>query len=242
MSQDELLQRIQALEHDNARLRGLLDQRGSTAGLRHQTRNTLAMLRDVVRRSAETSDTVEDYAAHLEGRLDAVFRIQNTIANRLLDGVGLYTLLDDELMVHALGHRERLSIDGPDILLQPAAASALALAFHELATNAIKFGSLSQPEGRLAVTWSIAPGGDGQPVLTLNWIESGVGLTAPRDRAGFGSEVIERVVPYQLSGKGVLDFTPVGLHCTITLPMTPWLGRVQPTHDRDPFADEPAKS
>jgi two-component sensor histidine kinase len=242
MSQDELLQRIQALEHDNARLRSLLDQRGSTAGLRHQTRNTLAMLRDVVRRSAETSDTVEDYAAHLEGRLDAVFRIQNTIANRLLDGVGLYTLLDDELMVHALGHRERLSIDGPDILLQPAAASALALAFHELATNAIKFGSLSQPEGRLAVNWSIAPGGDGQPLLTLNWIESGVGLTAPRDRAGFGSEVIERVVPYQLSGKGVLDFTPEGLHCTIILPMTPWLGRVQPTHGSDPFSDEPARS
>jgi two-component sensor histidine kinase len=241
MSDDELLQRVEALERDNARLRRLLDGHGSTASLRHQTRNTLAMVRDVVRRSAETSDSVEDYAAHLEGRLDAVFRIQNTIANRPLDGVSLHTLLGDELMVHMVSRRERLSISGPDILLQPAAASALALAFHELNTNAIKFGALSVPEGRLAVTWSVEPdGADGQPWLTLDWVESGSSVKTSPARRGFGSEVIEHAVPYQLSGRGSLDVKPTGLRCTLHLPLTPSLGSLHVMPDVDVLADEPS--
>ncbi len=238
MSVDNLLYRVKALENDNARLRRLLDLRGSPPGLRNQTRKTLAMVRDVVRRSAETSGSVEDYAAHLEGRLDAVFRIQTTIANRLLGGVGLHTLLTDELMVHAISGRERLSIDGPDILLQPSAASACALAFHELATNAMKFGALSVPEGRLAVTWSVRAGDDGEPWLALDWIESGVSLPAAPVRRGFGAEVIEHAVPCELDGRGVLEFTPDGLRCTIHLPMTPALGSLRELHPLEFFDGE----
>ena len=242
MSDDETLRRLQALEHDNARLRRLLDETGSTAGLRHQTRNTLAMVRDVIRRSAETSDNVDDYAAHLEGRLDAVFRIQNTIAHRALDGVGLHALLADELMVHGLGPRERVVIEGPGILLQPAAASALALVFHELTTNALKFGALSAPEGHLAVTWAVAPGDGDQPWLTLDWVESGVNVPAPPTRRGFGSEVIEHVVPYQLNGRVSLAVEPSGLQCTLRLPMTPWLGRVREPYDLEARDDELSKA
>ena len=227
MSHDELLRRIRDLERDNARLRRLLDETGSTAGLRHQTRNTLAMVRDVIRRSAETSDGVEDYAAHLEGRLDAVLRIQTTIANRLLDGVGLHTLLADELMVHAINRRDELSIDGPDILLTPTAASALALAFHELSTNAVKFGPLGSSGSRLSVTWSVATGDHGQPWLSFHWVESGKKLLAAPARRGFGSEVIEHAVPYQLDGTGSLAFEPSGVRCTLHLPLKPAMGRVQ---------------
>ena len=231
MSNDERMHRIECLERDNARLRRLLDQRGSTAGLRHETRNTLAMVRDVVRRSAENSDSVEDYVAHLEGRLDAVTRIQTAIANRLLDGVSLHGLVADELTVHAIDLQERLSIDGPTILLYPAAAGALALAFHELATNALKFGALKMSEGRLAVTWSIQPGNDGQPWLTLEWIESSVSVPTSSIQRGFGSEVIEHMVPYQLGGRGDLHLTPAGLRCTFHLPMAPWLGRLHEVQD-----------
>ena len=238
MSYDEMFSRVKALENDNARLRHLLDLRGSTPGLRHQTRNTLAMVRDVMRRSAETSASVEEYAAHLEGRMDAVFRIQTTIANRPLDGVSLHTLLADELMGNAIDGRERLAIDGPDILLQPGAASTLALAFHELATNAIKFGTLGIPEGRLDVTWSVGSGYDGEPWLTLDWVETGGSMPASPIRRGFGAEVIERAVPYQLDGSGVLDFTPAGLRCTIHLPLTPTLGRLHETRHLDNFDDE----
>ena len=241
MSDDEPLHRVQALENDNARLRRLLDRRGSTAGLRHQTQNTLAMVRDVVRRSAETGDTVDNYAAHLEGRLDAVFRVQTLIAHRFLDGISLHSLLTDELMVHTLGRAERLSIDGPNVLLQPPAASALALAFHELTTNAIKFGAFSVPEGRLAVTWSVGSDDAHEPLLVLEWVESGVGPQPSRARHGFGSEVIEHAVPYQLSGRTVLDFTATGLRCTFHLPLTPGLGSVREPRDGEAADDEPPR-
>ena len=241
MSDDELLRRVKALERDNARLRSLLDRQGSTAGLRHQIKNTLAMVRDVVRRSAEIGDTVENYAAHLEGRLDAVFRVQTIIAHRFLDGIGLHSLLTDELMVHTLSRAERLSIDGPDVLLHPPAASTLALAFHELTTNAIKFGAFSVPEGRLAVTWSVGAQDAREPLLVLRWVESGMTLPTSQARRGFGTDVIEHAVPYHLSGRTSLDLTPTGLHCTFHLPMTPALGSVQAMRDGDATDDEPSR-
>lgn len=224
MSDDALLRRVQALEGDNARLRRLLERHGSSGGLRHQVQNTLAMVRDVVRQSAERFEGADDFAAHLEARLDAVFRIQNTIANGLLDGVALDTLVTDELLAHAASEGGRLSVGGPDVLLQPAAAGALALAIHELATNAVKFGALSGPAGRVAVSWTVGPGAGGQPTLTLRWDESGVDAVPRPARRGFGSEVIERALKHQFGGEGTLDFAAGGLRCTLSLPWEPWIG------------------
>ena len=243
MSNDELLRRVQALELDNARLRRSLERYGSTAGLRHQVRNTLAMVRDIVRQSAETSDSVEDYAAHLEGRLDAVFRIQNTIANGVLDGINLHTLVMDELSALAFVESGRVGIEGPDVILQPAAASAFALAVHELATNAIKFGALAVPGGKLAVTWSMVPDDDGRLRLTLDWVESGMSdQPSSPPRRGFGMEMIEHALPYQLGGEASFAFTPTGIRCAIRLPMTPWTGSLRATPDTDPFDPEPLRA
>ena len=228
MSQDTLFQRVRALELDNARLRRLLEHRGLTSGLRHQARNTLAMVRGVVRQSAERFGNVEDYAAHLEDRLDAIFRIQNTIANRPLDGVDLGVLITDELLVHAVSEGEQLSVTGEEVLLPPLIAGLVALAIHELTTNAIKFGALSTPEGRLAVSWTVARAEEGGlPTLALVWVESGGDHIPPGSiQRGFGSEVIENALRYQLGGEGRLDFAPAGLRCTIRLPLTPTLGSV----------------
>ena len=239
MSDHDLLRRLEILERDNVRLRRLLDGRGTTAGLRHETRNTLAMVRDVVRRSAETSGSVEDYAAHLEGRLDAVIRIQTAIANRLQDGVSLHGLVADELTVPAIGTRERLAIEGPDFLLQPAAAGPLGLAFHELATNAVKFGTLASPAARIDVTWAVTESEGDRPCLALDWVESGAPVPPRPARRGFGTEVIEHMVPYQLGGHGALAFAPDGIRCSLRLPMTPALGQLRPP-PRDAEAGAPA--
>ena len=236
MSDDALIQRVQALEHDNARLRRLLDQRGSTAGRRHQMRNTLAMVRDIVRQSVERFSGAEDYAAHLEGRLNAVFRIQNTIANRPSDGVSLHTLVMDEMVAHAVSEGEQLSLDGPDLQLQPAAASMLGLALHELTANAVKFGAVSAPAGRIAVSWAVSSGEDGRDWLTLRWIESGVEAVAPSPgRRGFGTEIIEQALRYQLGGDGSLEFAPGGIRCTIRLPLWRWLVPPHPASDAGPL-------
>ena len=228
MSDDALLHRIEALEADNARLRRLLQGQGSTAGERHHVRNTLAMLRDVVRRSSARHDDAQDFTAHLESRLDAVFRIQTTIANGLLDGVALDMLVSDELLASAVSEGDRLSVDGPEVLLQPPAAGAVALAIHELAVNALKFGALSVPQGHIAVSWAVADGGGRHSKLALRWVESGVPAmpAAPAVR-GFGSEMIERVLRYQLGGDGRLDFAPGGLRCTIEVPLMPGIGELR---------------
>lgn len=223
MSDDKLLQRLLALENDNARLRHLLDERGSTAGRRHQTRNTLAMVRDIVRQSAHRFDGAENYAAHLEDRLDAVFRIQNTIASGPSDGVDLHALVMDEMLAHAVSEGAQLSVDGPDVLLQPAAAGTVGLAIHELASNAIEFGALSASTGHLAVGWTSAASADGEVWLTLGWVESGVPVIAPSSRrSGFGTQVVEQVLAYHLGGEGRMEFAPGGLRCTLRLPLSRW--------------------
>lgn len=226
MSDDDLIRRVKELEANNTRLRRLLDRQGASSGLRHQVRNTLSAVREFVRRSAETSDSVEDYAAHLDGRLDAVLRVQNAIANGSPDGeVGLHTLVADEFLAQAIGEGRRAAIAGPAVMLRPLAAGAFALALHELATNAVKFGAMTVPDGRIDVSWSVTADENGEPALTWSWAESGLtGLPPVPPRRGFGLDMIERSLRYQLDSATELRFTPTGLHCTIRLPLRAWVG------------------
>jgi two-component sensor histidine kinase len=100
----------------------------------------------------------------------------------------------------------------------------LALGLHELATNAVKYGALSRPEGRLAVRWSLTDGDNGERRLRVEWRESGVPVSLPPDgqplRQGYGRELIEQALPYQLSAETVYELTPEGVRCTITLPIS----------------------
>lgn len=229
MSDEMLIRQVRDLEIDNARLRRLLAKQGTPSGLRHQVRNTLTTVREFIRRSAETSDSVEDYAAHLEGRLDAVLRVQNAIASGPSeDGVSLHALVADELLSYGIGEGGRAIVAGPGLVLGPAAAGAFALALHELATNAVKFGAMTVPDGLINVSWSVAPGSDGEPRLTWVWIESGLsGLAPTPPRRGFGLEIIEHALSYQLNAVTALLFTPTGLHCTIGFPLTSWVGSLR---------------
>ncbi len=116
-----------------------------------------------------------------------------------------------------------VSADGPEIVLRPAAALSLSLVVHELTTNAAKYGALSVPNGRVAVSWRIEEsgggGGEAGPWLALRWVEGGgPGVTPPAAR-GFGSTVIERGVAYELEGEARLEFPPEGVRCRIDVPL-----------------------
>jgi two-component system CheB/CheR fusion protein len=102
------------------------------------------------RRTAETSTTVEDFAAHLEGRLAALGRVQATVTRDPASGVSLATLVAEELLAHAAHEGEQATISCPTIKLRPKAAETLALAVHELSANAVKDGALSKTIGRVA--------------------------------------------------------------------------------------------
>jgi two-component sensor histidine kinase len=106
------------------------------------------------------------------------------------------------------------------VALPPMAAQALALALHELATNALKYGALAQPSGRLTVSWNIEDDGPKRRVA-LQWLECGVSMPdeGPPKRRGYGTELIERALPYQLQAKTKLDFRSEGVRCTIVAPI-----------------------
>ncbi|MDP4023898.1 HWE histidine kinase domain-containing protein [Methylobacterium sp. NEAU 140] len=215
--------RIAHLEADNARLRRLLDASGQTDGLRHGLRDTIAMLRAVLRRSATSAVDLDGYVAHLEGRLDAIGRARSTLGT--FGEADLHSLVSDELLFHLVREGDRAAISGPTVRLRPRPAQTLALALHELASNAIEHGTLGEPGGRVAVAWSVAVEGAG-PVVTLVWKEvGGTGLREP-ERRGFGREVLERTLCDDLGARTALAFEPDGLRCTLRFPLDAQRGRL----------------
>ena len=188
------------------------------AELQHRVRNIMAVIRTVAARSAWTSTTVEDYAARLIGRLEALARTQVILTRHAGVGIDLKTMVQDELLTQ-VAHAEQVTIDGPEVHLSAKAAEVLTLAVHELATNATKYGALSEAAGKVHVRWTLDDIG-GESRLTLYWAESGLQINGatPR-RKGFGTELIERRVPYELNGTGQLEILPDGVRAMIAFPL-----------------------
>jgi two-component sensor histidine kinase len=166
--------------------------------LRLRARNTLAVIRSIITRSADSCQTAEDYASHLVGRLDAIARVQATAVIDGASGIDLATLAADEMLACAAHEGEQVTIDGPPLRLRFQAAETLALALHELATNAVKFGALGTPEGHIWITWQRRRD-NGFDRLALEWREeTGTVLEPGAGWDGFGTEVLEKTLPYQL--------------------------------------------
>jgi len=183
------------------------------AELQHRVRNSLGVIRLIARRSAEGSESVEDYEGKFLSRLEAFFRVQSAVARDPHAGLDLAMIVAEEL--RAFGGREgdALAIGGPSVSLRPRAAERLGLAIHELATNAMKYGAISAAEGRLSVTWSLGP-----DTLDLIWEETGLhGIIEPEHR-GFGTEVIDRTLTYDLGATTRLEYRDRGLYCEISVP------------------------
>jgi PAS domain S-box-containing protein len=210
----ERKQAEEALRASESRARLLL------AELQHRVRNTLSVIRSITRRTAETSTSVEDYAMHLDGRINAFARVQTAVARDPTAGLDLTDLVTDELLTYAAHQGDQVRIAGPAVRLQPKAAETFGLAIHELATNAVKHGALVVPQGRIRVTWRVHNSTE-VPRLVFEWKESGVPeRAAKRRRRGFGTDLLERTLAYELKAKVAQAFEPDGLRCTIELPLT----------------------
>lgn len=182
---------------------------------RRQVRDMLSVIRAIVRRTAHSGGSVEDFAAHLEGRLGALARVQEILMRVGADGADLEELVSGEFLSEGIP-QQRVTVEGPRVRLGGRVAEPLALAVHELTTNAIKFGALSGPQGRIAVCWNI-DSHDPQRIR-LDWREHGISLVTNAPRVvGFGTELIETTLPYELRARTSLDFAPGGVHCLIEL-------------------------
>jgi len=202
------------------------DQQRTTAELQHRLRNILALLRSIIRRSRETADSAEHFALHLEARIGALARMQGTLAAIGKADVELEDLIRTELSACAVAE-QRYLLQGPAVRLHAKGAESVGLAVHELATNSLKFGALGASSGSLAVKWTVI--GDPVPRLRIRWVESGVNIVtvAPR-RRGFGQELIECTLPYELGARTRLTFNPGGVLCEMEIPLEACAMSVEP--------------
>lgn len=195
------------------------------AELQHRTRNIIGVVRSVSDRTASTSWSLQQYQETYRSRLGALARA-NGLLSRLPDGdrVAFADLIRTELAAHGVAERAaRVSLSGPtDVKLRSATVQIFALALHELATNALKYGALSKPKARLAVEWKLIDVADG-PRLRVEWRESGVSIDDAVIKAqarGYGRELIEQALSYQLQAETEYELSSDGVRCVIVLPAT----------------------
>ncbi len=209
-------------------------ERALSHELQHRVRNMIAVIRSIYQRSRESGASQSEFAEHFEGRLGAVARNQSTVDD--VAGVELEDMVRNELLASRCLDGPGCMIDGPTVQLRHKAAELMGLAIHELTTNAIKFGALAH-DGRLTVEWSEEDDADGRR-LRFCWTEKGVSVTSAAPRpSGFGRQLIEEALPYQLGASTSFLFKPGGIECTILLPL-PGPGEAEPDMGTR-SADEP---
>jgi PAS domain S-box-containing protein len=177
----------------------------------HRARNALALVQSIVRLTR--ADSVKSYVAAIEGRIAALSRAHTLLAQNRWRGADLARLVDDELAPYRMGDPQKIVATGPDVSLEPRTAQTLALALHELATNATKYGALSVMAGRVRLIWELRP-----DRLILRWIESGGPAAVPPVSPGFGIRVIGASIERQLEGEARFEWHGEGLHCTLAVP------------------------
>jgi PAS domain S-box-containing protein len=202
------------------------------AELHHRTRNILAVVQSISAQTRAASNCLEDYAVEFNERLKALSRVQGLLGRGDDIAVTISELVQMELdAMGATADGNRIVIDGPRIALPRSSVQTLSLAMHELATNALKYGALTGPEGRLAVTWQLNSNDGRDPRLVLEWRESGVVIqrtTAASERRGYGRRLIEKALPYQLDATTRFELFDDGVCCSIEMPLM----RGRKSHDR----------
>ncbi len=180
--------------------------------LNHRVKNTLATIQSMATLTARSAPNSDVYKEGLEARIIALSKTHDLLTAAAWETVSLRDLLKSELAPYDDGTGQRVRLDGPVVPLAPRVAVALGMAAHELATNAAKHGSLSQPEGRVHVQWEVKQTAEGTR-LHLTWKESGGPQVATPSRTGFGSRLLQKGVARDLNGDIHLDFAVEGLGC-----------------------------
>ncbi|MEG3166154.1 PAS domain-containing protein [Sphingomonas sp. PB2P19] len=198
------------------------------AELQHRTRNLIAVVRSLSDRTLGNSGSLEDFGKRFRLRLSALSRVQGLLSHLAAgERVMFDELLRTELAAHGLidGAANKVTLDGPaGVPLRSGSVQTLALGLHELATNAVKYGAFMAPNGHLTVRWHVEPeSGDEPPRLHVEWQESGVEMplvAVPARGGGYGRELIERALPYQLKAKTTYELGDDGVRCTIAVPIS----------------------
>ena len=186
--------------------------------LNHRVKNALAIVQSLVQASLRQATTkpAQAMAQTLSERLQALHRAHDLLLQSQWSGASLKAMVDRELAPYQREDGQRISVKGPDVLLPPQCTSILAMTLHELATNAVKYGALSQADGQLAVSWKLGRGGR----LLLTW-EERARIAGAKTGKGFGMQLIDKGIRHNLGGDTKVDFRDTGIYVELNVPLDP---------------------
>ncbi|MGV3579838.1 HWE histidine kinase domain-containing protein [Brevundimonas sp.] len=182
--------------------------------LNHRVKNTLATIQSIAMQTARSHEDPKTFAESFQARLMSLSHTHDLLTRSHWEGADLRAVLEHETAAHG---PNRIVLNGPPLALGPAAALSLGMIFHELATNAAKYGALSDPDGRVFVDWTIA--NQKSRTLTLVWREAGGPPVEAPTRKGFGSRLIERNVRHDLAGEAKLSYASDGFIAELSVPL-----------------------
>jgi two-component system CheB/CheR fusion protein len=188
--------------------------------LQHRVKNVLATVNSLAGRMLKSSASKEEFAAAFLGRLSAMGDMHELLSRRKWEGADLGAVARAALAPYASLDKGNIQLGGPDILLAPGVATTLGMAFHELATNAAKFGALSSPKGHAKVVWQIIDRPEGKR-LSVTWAERGGPAVMAPEKDGFGTYFVKRSIEYELDGTAQIAFEPDGVRCVVEIPLSP---------------------
>jgi PAS domain S-box-containing protein len=182
--------------------------------LNHRVKNTLATVQSIASQTLRNAATLAEAQAAFEARLFALSRAHNVLTRENWEGASLRAIITEAIAPYSNARESRLHLQGPDVRLPPRMALALAMALQELATNAVKYGALSNDAGEITIEWRL-DGTKTPPCLHLQWEESGGPQVQVPKRRGFGTRLIERSLALDLEGDVRIEFAPTGVICTV---------------------------
>jgi PAS domain S-box-containing protein len=188
--------------------------------LSHRSKNLLAVIQSISRRTARTTTTMEEFESRFGRRLQGLAASHDVLVRNSWQGAPLADLMRQQLMPFMDIQSSRVELTGPDIVVTAEATQAIGLAIHELATNAIKYGALSVPAGKVKISWAFDSESLASRELLLKWVEQGGPRVVPPSRNGFGHLVIGEMIERSLNAKVALEFVPHGLEWSISIPAT----------------------
>jgi PAS domain S-box-containing protein len=193
----------------------------------HRSKNLLMVIQSIARRTARTAGSMEEFERRFERRLQGLAASHDVLVSKNWQGAPLADLVRQQLAAFAEIQGSRIEVTGPEIVITAEAAQALGLAIHELATNAIKYGALSVPAGKISVSWTFDGDAGATRPLLLNWVEQGGPQVTPPQRKGFGHVVIGEMVERSLGAKVAMEFAAEGLNWSASIPATNLVSEAQ---------------
>ncbi len=184
------------------------------AELQHRIGNALTLVQIIARKTGQNSTDLDSFLRVYESRIRALGKTHAFLSGVNWDGMTVRQIIEQQILAENVDRQASIRIDGPDWRLSVLHAQTFAMAVHELIANATAYGALSVPGGEVVISWDHPRDGS----YYFVWKESGLtGLTVP-EATGFGSQMIDRLLPGQLGGKAILTFEPTGFHYMLIVP------------------------